>query len=194
MRHTTAHDLKPGPYRLPILLAVLACAMTVPAQSALAQCISPLRDGGFEQQQSRTVRLPWKAEGRAGIDVRRGFSRAGTNNAWARRSFGWNAIRQRVTLSAGTDYTLSGWVRTSANVRDGYFGFRRTIKGRPVAETRYAFVPGYQLLRVTFRPTQGGWYYVFAGFWAPDQDAWIQIDDLSLDSRCNDTGLNPSSG
>lgn len=87
-----------------------------------------------------TVATPWRAEGRSGIDIRRGLSHTGANNAWARQTSGWHAIRQRVTLNAGIAYTLSGWIRTSDNVGAGYFGFRGTDQ-RPVAETRFGPLP-----------------------------------------------------
>lgn len=192
MRQRTAHRFKPGRHRLPLVLAVLAGGLTLPAQMTLAQCTG-LRDGDFEQQQTRKVGKPWIAENRAGIDIGRRLSHSGANNAWARRSFGWNAMRQSVRLTAGTDYTLSGWVRTSANVSAGYFGFRG-LNQHPVREIRYGFVPGYRQLRVTFRPSQSGRYYVFAGVWALGQDTWIQIDDMALDYRCNDTAGIPASG
>jgi hypothetical protein len=181
---------KSHPYRLPILVAAVAGAMLIPTQSALAQCVNPLRDGDFEQQRSRTVRTPWTSEGTAGIDIRRGLSRTGVNNAWARMSTGWNAIRQRVVLNAGTLYTLTGWIRTSTNLRAGYFGFRSTNQ-RPVSEISYAYVAGYRELRVRFRPTRSGTYYVFAGFWAPGQDAWIQIDSMRLGFPCDDVEVIP---
>lgn len=162
-----------------------------PCPAAWALCApSVLQDGGFESQRSGTVRSPWVSEGRTGIDIRRGFSHGGGNNAWARNDTGWNAIRQTVRLSAGVIYTLRGFVRTSENVQAGYFGFRNTAQ-QPVSEIQYGPLPGYQELRVRFRPDHSGTYNVFIGFWAPNADGWIQIDDLQVDFPCEDVVLNP---
>ena len=179
-------------YRLSSLVAVLAGLVLIPSDTALAVCVSPLKDGSFEAQRSRYVSTPWIAEGRAGIDVRRGLSYSGANNAWARNNSGWNGIRQKVWLYKNTVYTLKGYVRTSANVRDGYFGFRYANQ-RPVpGEKRFGSSGGrYRELRVSFRPTSTGRYYVFTGFWAPGQDAWIQVDNLRVEAACNDVVLNP---
>jgi hypothetical protein len=159
---------------------------------AMAQCTSLLRDGDFEDQRSDgRLRGPWIAEGRAGIDFHRALSHRGDNNAWARNRSGWNAIRQAVHLSAGVPYMVSVFIRTSGNVKDGYFGFRDSAQ-HPVSETKFGPLPAYGELRVKFRPTRDGTYNVFAGFWAPNQDAWIQIDDVRLDAPCNDTAAIPA--
>jgi hypothetical protein len=104
------------------------------------------------------------------IDVRLGFGHGGEKNAWARNNTGWNAIRQPVLLSAGVTYTLRGFVRSSGNVRDGYFGFRDAAQ-RPVSEIKYGPLHGYRELSVRFRPARTGTYNVFTGIWAPNQDA-----------------------
>jgi hypothetical protein len=147
-------------------------------------------DGSFEQQRTSFVSAPWTAEGRAGIDIRRGYSQSGSNNAWARNTTGWNAIRQTVRLTAGKVYTLRAFVRTSANVRDGYFGFRNWSQ-RPVAEIKFGPLTSYRELQVRFRPASTTSYRIFAGFWAPNQDSWIQIDNVRLESSCDDVALNP---
>lgn len=178
-------------YRLASLVAVLAGLLLIPSDTALAVCVSPLKDGSFEGQRSRFVSAPWVAEGRAGIDIRRGLSYSGANNAWARNNSGWNGIRQRVWLYKNTVYTLKAYVR-SANVQAGYFGFRYASQ-RPVREIKFGSTwRGYRQLRVSFRPTSTGRYYVFTGFWAPGSDAWIQIDSVRVEAACNDVVLNPA--
>ncbi|HEY0558606.1 MAG TPA: hypothetical protein VGG20_30415, partial [Thermoanaerobaculia bacterium] len=161
---------------------------------ALAQCTSLLQDGDFEDQRSDgRLRGPWIAEGRAGIDFHLALSHRGENNAWASNKSGWNAIRQAVHLSAGVPYTVSVFIRTSGNVKDGYFGFRDAAQ-HPVSETKFGPLPKYGELRVKFRPTRDGTYNVFAGFWAPNQDAWIRVDEVRLDAPCNDTAAVPADG
>jgi|SRR6266498_4633020 len=177
--------------RLSTLVVVVAGFLLIPCKTALAQCTSLLRDGDFEAQRSGYVSTPWKPEGRAGIDVRRGFSYSGANNAWARNIVGWNGIRQKVRLVAGNVYKLKAFVRTSGNVRAGYFGFRNASQ-RPLSEIKFGKLVTYRELRVSFRPTWTGTYYVFTGFWAPGQDAWIQIDNVRVEAPCNDVVLNPA--
>lgn len=160
------------------------------SNNVMASCASVLRDGDFETQRSATVSTPWIAEGRAGIDIRRRLSYHGNNNAWARNNTGWNAIRQPVRLFAGQNYTLKAFVRTSGNVTDGYFGFREQNQ-HPVAEIKFGPLPSYQELTVQFHPDATGVYNIFTGFWAPNQDAWIQIDNIRVIFPCEDVILNP---
>lgn len=142
-----------APLAAPVLvLAVLAALLVVgPASSARALCVALPYDGSFEQQRTSFVSAPWTAEGRAGIDIRKGYSRSVFNNAWARNTTGWNAIRQTVRLSAGRLYTLKAYVRTSANVRDDYFGFRNWYQ-RPVAQIKFGPLSSYRELRVQLPP------------------------------------------
>lgn len=192
MRRSTRELTIPGARHLGILvLGMLAVLPLLPCQAAWAQCASVLIDGDFENQRSGAFRAPWIPEGRAGMDLHKGFSHGGDNNAWASNNKGWNAIRQPVQLQAGLTYTLSGFVHTSPNVKDGYFGFRDAGQ-RPVSEKKYGPLAGYRELSVRFRPTRSGTYFIFTGFWAPNQDAWIRIDDLRLDAPCPDVVLNPA--
>jgi len=180
-----------GKNYIQILVMGLITGLTMISCPAVwAQCASVLRDGGFESQPSGTVHSPWVSEGQTGIDIRRGLSHGGSNNAWARYDSGWNAIHQTVRLSAEVTYTLRGFVRTSENVQAGYFGFRNATQ-QPVSEIQYGPLPGYRELRVRFRPERTGTYNVFVGFWAPNADSWIQIDDMGVDFPCEDVVLNP---
>jgi hypothetical protein len=180
-------------------LAAVAAALgaglivVAPARTAQALCTTMPQDGGFEAQRAGVVSSPWVAEGRAGVDLRRGLSHSGANNAWARNSAGWNGIRQTVRLSAGKTYTLKAFIRTSSNVRDGYFGFRSWSQ-RPVSEVKFGPLPTYRELSVRFRPAQTASYRIFAGFWAPNQDSWIQVDDVRVEFACDDVILNPVDG
>lgn len=164
--------------------------MLLPSHTAMAQCVIVLQDGDFESQRRDTISPPWIAEGRSGIDIRKGLSYRGGNNAWIRHNTGWNAIRQAVRLSAGGVYTLTAFVRTSGNVRDGYFGFRN-LRQRPVSEIKFGPLPTYQQLRVQFRPGRTGTHNIFTGFWAPNQDAWVQVDNVRVEFPCNDVIPNP---
>jgi hypothetical protein len=159
--------------------------------TTMGQCVSVLRDGDFEAQRRGTVSAPWVGEGAAGIDIARSLSHHGSNNAWARNTTGWNAIRQPVRLSEGVTYTLKAFVRTSPNVRDAYFGFRDAAQ-RPVSEIKFGPLPAYRELRVRFRPNRTGSYNVFTGLWALNQDSWIQVDYVRLEFPCDDVNLVPA--
>jgi hypothetical protein len=170
-----------------IWLAAITAALLLPASAAHAQCVGTgFKDGDFELQRANFVNSPWVAEGKAGIEVGRGFSFRGRNNAWARNAGGWNAIRQQVRLFKGVKYTLQGYVRTSSNVRDGYFGFRNAA-GQVAFEHHFSSRPKWVRMWVTFRPRTTGRHYVFAGIWGPGSDAWMRIDNLTLSFGCNDT-------
>lgn len=173
-----------------VRLTLIAGLSLLTSHSSHAQCARVLRDGDFELQTRGTVSAPWISEGTSGIDIRRGLSYHERNNAWARATSGWNAIRQPVRLAKEVTYTLKAFVRTSGNVVDGYFGFRNSDQ-RPVSEVRFGPLTSYRELTVRFRPTENGNFNVFAGLWAPNQDAWIQVDYVRLEYPCEDNIGNP---
>lgn len=180
--------MKPIPHRT-LVTALAAGLSLVTASSTLAQCVSLLlQDADFEGQHTQALRRPWYPEGSAGIDF------GESTSAFARSTTGWNAIRQPVSLRAGVTYTLHAQVRTSGNVRNGYFGFRDAAQ-HPVREIPFGRLPNYTELSVQYRPAQNGLYFVFTGFWAPGQEAWIQMDHYRLDEipfSCGDVQLNPA--
>lgn len=175
-----------------LLAGALGAAPPVEGLAA-AQCATLPRDSGFEAQTRARVSSPWIQEGQAQVEMGTGNARAGSNNALLRNTRDWNAIRSRVQLRAGARYTLRAWVRTSGNVRDGYFGFRDASQ-RPVQEIKYGPLPRYSELRVVYRPPATGTYNLFAGFWAPGQDAWVRVDDMRMEGPCGDVVLNPVDG
>jgi hypothetical protein len=146
---------------------------------------SVLGDGGFEQQTSRTISAPWTTEGPdyKGIDIGLNLAHFGTNNAFIRTSSGnWNALTQRVNVRPYASYRLQGWIRTSGNFNGGYFGVRPGTSTTPMAETRYGSftLAGYQQLSVDVYTGPNTSLTVFAGYWAPGYDSWVQIDDIAL--------------
>lgn len=150
-------------------------------------------DGGFEGQATSTVSPPWRGEGGGGkgIDRGLGFAHSGANNAWIRTTSGWNAVKQVVSVMPNTNYRLTGWVRNSNNFiccqpqTGGYFGVRAgsDVTTSPLAETSFGGLPSYTQLTVDFNPGSNGSVTVFAGYWAPGADSWVQIDDVSLVPR-----------
>jgi hypothetical protein len=176
---------------IPLFMGLGAIAsttsLTLLPSPVYASCASPIDDGGFEQQTVASVMRPWIREGRAGIDINKGLSFSGKNNAWIRHNQGWNGIRQPAKLRAGSTYVLTARVRNSGNLTDGYFGFRNSQQ-KPVAQTQFGTMPKYQELKVSFRPQETGTYYVFTGLWALNQDTWAQVDEVRITGgSCADT-------
>jgi len=159
--------------------------------SAMCQCDCPLHDGDFEEDQKAYInRSKWIREGSAGIDFKAGTSFRGYNNAWVKADKGWNAIRRAVLLSQEYTYVLEVFIKTSENVRDGYFGFW-DAQQHPVSEIKFGQSSVYRKLTVKFKPPKTGRYYIFAGVWAPAQPAWIKVDDFSMTCPCPDVNAIP---
>lgn len=139
-----------------------------------------LSDPGFEDQTSSTVSAPWRVVGTGGVDRGTGFSHSGANNGWVRASSGWNALVQTIAVAPNHEYRLTGWVRDSSNVAQGYFGVRAINGGAIVQEQTFASLPGYTQLTVNFDSGSNSLVDVYSGFWAPNADAWMQLDDVSV--------------
>lgn len=159
--------------------------------------INFLKNGDFESYNlsTGTYSLPvvssginydfWAREGWAGLDVKKGYSYQGANNAWIRNNQGWNAIRQTVMIPpgiqvfAGKKFRVSGMLKTSNNFRMGYFGIKNT-RQQVINETRFWSNPEYKWFYADFIYT-GQPINVFVGFWsAPGEDTWVQIDNIKL--------------
>ena len=141
-----------------------------------------VQDAGFEQQTGSTVLAPWYVQGTdpKGIDRNLGFARSGANNGWIRTSTrNWNALKQDVPVTPNTNYVLTGWVRGSNNITDGFFGVC-TVPGVVIREVKYGSLPNYSLQTVTFNSGAHTTVSVYSGFWGPGSDAFIQVDDLAL--------------
>jgi hypothetical protein len=120
----------------------------------------------------------WTCVGTCGLDLGAGLAHAGAGNGWARSDAGWNDLHQTVPVAPNKTYTLRGWLRTSGNNTDGYFGVR-TPAGQVVAEKKLGSLPGYAQLVVTFNSGNNTSLDVFAGLWA-NGDTWLQLDDVSM--------------
>ena len=154
---------------LPRMLAVLQGPATPPPPPPPATLGNP----GFE-----TAGLaPWACQGSCGTDFGAGTARTGTGNGWARNTSGWNDLHQTIALTPNRTYTLTAWVRTSANNTDGYFGLR-TTGGQVIGEQRFGRFDGYTKLTVTVNSGSNTSAVVYAGLWA-NGDTWFQIDDVA---------------
>jgi hypothetical protein len=172
-----------------IIVTVIILQLIFTANS-FSQCAAPMRDGDFETQRNRTISSPWTAEGTISVERNQAESQRGRIHILARNINGWNAIRQTVRLYEGKTYTLKGYIKSSVNVTDGYFGFRGANQ-RPVSEIKFGSSGNYRQLSVSFKPTSTGNYNIFAGFWAPNADSWIRIDNITISFPCEDSVGNP---
>ncbi|MEY2397356.1 MAG: hypothetical protein QOJ00_530 [Actinomycetota bacterium] len=154
---------------IPRMMAVLQ-APTTPPPPPPAQ---PVIDGDFEAAGLG----PWVCTSNCGADHGTGNAHAGTGNAWVRNTSGWNDVHQTISVAANRTYTISGWVRTSSNNTDGYFGLR-TTGGQVLSETKFGRLDGYTKLSVTVNTGANTSVVVYGGLWA-NGDTWAQIDDVS---------------
>ncbi|MCU1449612.1 MAG: putative esterase, partial [Acidimicrobiales bacterium] len=87
-----------------------------PTTTTTAPTTNAVVNGGFES----AGLAPWVCAGGCGADHGAGTARTGTGNGWARNTSGWNDVHQTITVTANRTYTISAWIRTSANNTDGY--------------------------------------------------------------------------
>jgi len=122
---------------------------------------------------------PWSCVIQCGVDHGLGNARSGSSNGWVRNNFNWNDIHQTVTVAANTNYRLTGWVRTSANSDNGFFGVR-TSGGAIIQQQQFTRLNGYTRLSITLNTGNNTSVVVFGGVWTNHGDIWMQIDDVSL--------------
>ncbi|WP_245767916.1 DUF4185 domain-containing protein [Stigmatella erecta] len=139
-----------------------------------------LSEPGFETQAATPTMAPWWVMGQGGVDRGLGQARTGANEGFVRSNSGWNALKQSVAVQPYTDYTLRGWVRTSANSTEGYFGARGANNGSIVGEVPFGSLTNYSQLSVTFNSGPHAILEVYSGIWAKNGDTWMQLDDVSL--------------
>ena len=131
-------------------------------------------DGGFESPGLG----PWVCAGQCGADHGAGLARTGTGNGWIRNTSGWNDLHQTIAVTPNRTYTVSAWVRTSANNNDGYVGLR-TPGGQVVGEQRFQRNDGYTRITATVNSGSHTSLVVYAGLWA-NGDTWAQVDDVTV--------------
>jgi hypothetical protein len=122
---------------------------------------------------------PWACTGNCGSDHGAGLSHGGTGNGWVRNTSGWNDLHQTIAVQANHTYTVSGWVRTSANNNAGYFGLR-TTGGTVIGETAYARLDNYTQITKTVNSGNNTSLVIYAGLWPNGGDTWAQLDDVTV--------------
>jgi S-formylglutathione hydrolase FrmB len=153
---------------LPRMLTVLQTP-TIPPPPPGTNVVA---NGGFETGGD------WQCVGTCGIDLGIGLARTGAGNGWARGNAGWNDLHQTIPVAPNRTYVVRGWIRTSANLVDGFFGLR-TPGGNVLGEQHFAALGGYTQLSVTVSSGNNTSLDVFAGAWA-NGDTWLQLDDVSV--------------
>jgi hypothetical protein len=151
---------------LPKMLSVLDVPPTPPGTNLVT-------NGGFEGGLAT-----WACDGTCGTDDGGGFSRSGGGNAWARDQQGWNDVHQPVPVAPNHAYLVTGWIRTSANNTDGFFGLR-TTSGQVLGEHHFASFGNYTQVSVTVNSGANTTLEVYGGLWA-NGDTWLQLDDVSV--------------
>ncbi len=121
----------------------------------------------------------WACRGNCGLDTGTFWGHSGMDNAYVRYNSGWHDIHQTVPVTANTSYTLTAWLRTSANNDNGFFGVRAT-NDAVIAETNFRSVGPWSRYSVTFNSGSRTSVVVFAGVWTDHGDMWVQLDDVAL--------------
>ncbi|WP_238010582.1 DUF4185 domain-containing protein [Dactylosporangium sp. AC04546] len=120
----------------------------------------------------------WACTGNCGIDHNYwGYS--GDNNAFARYNQGWQDVHQTVPVSTFTNYRLTGWLRTSPNSDNGFFGVRGT-NNAVISEVNFTAVGPWTRYTVNFNSGNRTSVVVYGGVWTDHGDIWIQLDDFAL--------------
>jgi len=153
---------------IPRMLAVLQGPTSPPPPPPPAG----VANGGFESGLA-----PWACQGNCGVDSGAGLAHTGSGNGWVRNTSGWNDVHQTITVTANRAYTITAWVRTSANNADGYFGLR-TAGGQVLGEQRFGRFDGYTKLTVNVNSGANTSVVIYAGLWA-NGDTWFQVDDVA---------------
>jgi S-formylglutathione hydrolase FrmB len=151
---------------LPRMLSVLRTPAVPPGTNLVA-------NAGFERGMSA-----WRYGGAAGADVGLGLARTGAGNGWVRAGAGWNDLKQTLVVIPNRTYRVTGWIRTSANHRDGFFGLR-TPAGQVLREQHFGALGGYTRIEMTVSSGPHANLVVFAGLWASG-DTWLRLDDVSV--------------
>ncbi|MFT4030186.1 MAG: DUF4185 domain-containing protein [Protaetiibacter sp.] len=137
-------------------------------------------DPSFERQTTSSASSPWACTGNCGIDNSI-WGVTGDRNGFVRYNSGWHDIHQLVSVAQNTDYRMTGWLRTSSNNDNGFFGVRN-VGGAPISEVNFTSVGSWTRYSVTFNSGSLTQVELFTGIWTDNGDMWVQTDDYSLTS------------
>lgn len=160
-----------GPYNTVLMHSTLSKGIPV---------ANLIQDPSFEQQTTNKISSPWVIEGNknGGVDIGAKTSRAGKNNVYLRDTTGWNAFTQDVAVQPNTVYRLTGYVKTSQNNANGYFGVRGSA-GDILKEVKFGRHDNYEKQTVQFNSGNNTTVRIFTGMHSGG-DTWVQADDYML--------------
>ncbi len=95
-----------------------------------------------------SVASPWACTGNCGIDNGI-WGVTGDRNGFVRYNSGWHDLHQVVAVTQNTNYRMTGWIRTSGNNDNGFFGVRN-VGGAPISEVNFTSVGSWTRYSVTF--------------------------------------------
>ncbi|UNK71086.1 DUF4185 domain-containing protein [Microbacterium sp. H1-D42] len=121
----------------------------------------------------------WGAKPNSGIDNSPAAGFTGDRRAFVRNNTGWRDIWQDVAVEPDTTYRVTGFLRTSVNSDNGYFG-ARTLDGTVLGEAHFVSVGAWTRFTVEFDSGDRDAVQVFGGVWTNSGDIWMQLDDVSL--------------
>jgi len=145
-----------------------------------ANVVNPnlVADPSFERQSGAGASPPWQCLGNCGIDDQH-WSYSASRNGFVRYNSGWHDIHQTVSVAPHTDYVLTGWLRTSPNNDNGFFGVRDP-GGAVIAEASFHSVGSWTRFTVPFNSGSRSSIVLFTGIWTDNGDMWVQIDDYAI--------------
>jgi len=121
----------------------------------------------------------WSCTNNCGIDTAPASAFSGDHNAFVRYNSGWRNIYQDVTVQPHTKYRLTGFIRTSINSDNGYFG-ARTAAGQVISEAHFVSVGAWTRFTVDVDSGANSTLQLYAGVWTNSGDIWLQLDDVAL--------------
>ncbi|MQA25131.1 MAG: hypothetical protein GEU94_06610 [Micromonosporaceae bacterium] len=160
-----------------------------PSESPTVHDGGVVDDQGFEEQLTDAVSAPWqkRGPGPSGVERDTGQARTGANVAALRSGNSgeeWNDIIQTVDVQPHRDYRLTGWIKTSGNLADGYFGVREGVTPTGAyAEKKFGPLAAYKKVKVDFNSGDNTQMTIFIGCWSFGEPVQALIDDVSLTLR-----------
>lgn len=121
----------------------------------------------------------WGAKPNSGIDTAPAGGFTGDRNVFVRYNSGWRDIWQDVAVEPNTSYRLTGFLRTSTNSDNGYFGVRQ-LDGTVLGEAHFVSVGAWTRFTVDVETGANDRVQVFGGVWTNSGDIWLQMDDVAL--------------
>ncbi|QAY59411.1 DUF4185 domain-containing protein [Microbacterium protaetiae] len=121
----------------------------------------------------------WSCTDNCGIDNAPASAFSGDHNAFVRYNTGWRNIYQNIAVAPHRKYRLTGFIRTSTNSDNGYFG-ARTTSGAVISEAHFVSVGAWTRFTVDFDSGTNETVQVYAGVWTNSGDIWLQADDVAV--------------